>query len=201
MSNPAMNQSKQKTGIAAAAAKRAAMVAAAPPAKEVEDALDGFDDDKEPEKSAAPLIPLEEQEPEVKTRKQADLEVKEVAKKIKKVEGITVKLMDDFVRSKKGEIRKDEDGDEMRYAAGFHKGVGFVNANGVRFPVGYKFKGGLVGTFGNVILNRCPKCFHSQSVDSARSGKCDNMRAGPEKQICGYDQVREMEEFTTKEID
>lgn len=199
-----MNQETQakrgpKPGFAAA--KRAAALAAAPKS-DVEDALDGFDDEVAPkEEMAQPAVPAEEPEPEVKTRKMVEKEAKEGPKKAKEKEGAPIKPTDDFVRNKKGEIRKDEDGDDMRYAPGFHKGAGFVNSNGVRFPPGYKFKGGFIGTFGNVILNRCPKCFHHQGVDSSRTGKCDNMRAGEEKIPCRYDQVRELEEYTTNDIE
>lgn len=195
MAAPQKNPAAPKTGLAAAAAKRAAIAAAAPE-KEVEDALDGFSDEAEEAKEElkAEAEPEVEQEPEFKTRKQAAAEAK-IGRKKPAEAASNVKPTDDFIRDKNGKIKKDEEGDEMRYAAGFHKGVGFVNDAGVRFPVGYRFKGGFIGSFGNVILNRCPKCFHYQSIDAARSGKCDNGRAGPDKQPCGFDMVRELEDF------
>lgn len=192
MSNPNQSLKAPKNALAAAAARKAA-IASAPAA----DALDKFDENPDAEEAAkaAPIEPIEEAEPEVRTRKKAAQEAKEGGKKV--VHKVAVKPTDDFVRNKKGEIRKDEEGEDMRYSAGFHKGVGFVNEAGVRFPVGFEFKGGFVGTFGNVILNRCPVCRHKQSVDSARSGKCDNERVpnGDGYSNCGYDQVREMEDI------
>lgn len=139
----------------------------------------------------APEEALEE-EPKVRTRKESDQEIKELKEsgiRAKKKERESVKPTDDFVRNKKGEIRKDEEGDDMRYAPGCHdKGGGFVNENGVRFPPGFKFPGGFIGTFGNVILNRCPRCGHRQSIDDARSGRCGNDK-------CGFNQVLILEEY------
>ncbi len=180
-----IQKDKPKNALSAAAAKKQAATFE----------LDGFDDASEPQKEepAAPLAPVEEAEPEVKTRKQADVQAKQGRKKTPEV--VVVKPTDDFIRDKKGNIRKDEDGDDMRYAPGFHAQVGFVNEAGVRFPVHFKFKGGHIGTWGSVILNRCPKCHHSQSVDAAISGKCENTRSGPDKTVCGFDMVRELEEY------
>lgn len=189
-----------KNALAAAAAKKSALAAAAPQAPvAVEDELDGFDEPEE-KKETAPE-PVVESEPEVKTRKDYEKDKKEGKKGGRKTESAPIVLMDDFIRTKNGEIRKDEDKDDMRYSPGFHPNVGFVNENGVRFPVGWKFKGGFIGTFGTVVLNHCPKCHSRQGIDAARSGKCENEKAGPDKTRCGFDQVRELEEIDTDQIE
>lgn len=140
----------------------------------------------------APSAEAEPEEPKVRTRKQAEAEAETEAaggsKKGKKPASSAIKPTDDLVRNKNGEVRKDEDGDEMRYAPGFHSGAGYVNENGVRFPPGYKAHGAFVGTFGNVIMNRCPQCGHQQSIDESRTGICGNQK-------CRYDAVAKFEEY------
>lgn len=136
----------------------------------------------------APAVEVEPEEPKVRTRKQAELEAAADTKKGKKPAIVAIKPTDDLVRKKNDEVRLDEDGDEMRYAAGFHSGAGFVNQNGVRFPPGYKAHGAFVGTFGNVIMSRCPQCGYQQSVDESRTGICANQK-------CRYDAVAKFEEI------
>lgn len=156
------------------------------PAKHLEE---GNDEDA-PGLETKPAELEEEAAPKVKTRKQADAELAAALKeagKAKKPVGPLVKPTDDLIRKKNGEPFLDEDGEEMRYAPGFHnKGVGFVNESGVRFPPGYKFRGGFIGSFGNVIMNRCPECGYQNSIDDARTGKCGNQK-------CGYDAVSKLE--------
>lgn len=169
------------------------------------DALDALDEDFEGDETGSEEAAAAPEEtgdaPEVKgamSRKEYERLKKEgKAGKPKEPE---IKLMDSYMRNKKGEVMKDEDGDEMTYAPGFIKQIGFVNENGVRFPVGLKYEGGHIGTFGNVILNRCPKCGHQQSIDDARTGKCSNERVGGMKKVCGFDKVAELEEFTLDDI-
>ena len=122
------------------------------------------------------------------TRKEADRQKAE-AEKSKKDKKAKPKVVptDDFIRDKKGNIRKDADGDEMRYAPGFHKQIGFVSEAGVLFPVHYQFQGGFVGSFGNVILHRCPSCGHRQNIDEARTGVCHNNE-------CRFSQLEALEQ-------
>ncbi len=155
------------------------------------------DEDGEEDEDAPPAPPKAvEPEPEVRTRKSI---AQPAPAKIKKA-AAEVKPTLDFVLDKKGVIRVDEEGDKMRFAPGFHKSVGFVNENGVLFPVGYKYRGGHVGSFGNVVLNRCPKCGNHQSIDEALSGACGNLRAGPDRTACGFNQVHELEQYTPKDF-
>jgi len=150
------------------------------PKTEFLDELDDFDKEEELE---IPSVP-EPEEPSVRTRKDAASPIRVDKKK----EAPAIKPLSDFILDKKGEIRKDADGDEMRYAAGEHYLVGFVNESGVLFPNGYKFPGGHV-TNGNVVLNRCPKCGHSQNVDDALSGICGNQR-------CKFSKHDDLENFS-----
>lgn len=151
-------------------------------------AIEPVEADEEVVEESAIGQAVDEEGPAPKTRKQAEAEASQAHKTAAKAKAAPkVEPTDDFVRKKNGEIRKDEDGDDMRYAPGFHQGAGFVNGNGVRFPPGYKFHGGFIGTFGNVIVNRCPKCKRLQSIDEARSGICGNRE-------CGWDAVAELEE-------
>lgn len=127
------------------------------------------------------------EDPLPKTRKQAAKEAEEEARGTKKkVAGPKIVPIDDVIRNKKGEPRLDEDGDQAHYAPGFHKGVGYVNESGVRFPVGYTFPGGFVGTRGNVVLNKCPKCGYRQGIDEAMMGRCHANE-------CGHNAVLELE--------
>lgn len=166
------------------------LVRSAPPpaAKEIEEGVE----DKEGHGVEA-AAPEEEAAPKVKTRKQADAELAEALKdagKSKKPAAPLVKPTDDVIRKKNGDPFLDEDGEEMRFAPGFYnRGGGFVNGAGVRFPPGYKFRGCFVGTFGNVIMNRCPECGHHNSIDDARTGKCGSIK-------CGYSVVAELEKVT-----
>lgn len=191
---------KSSSALSAAAAKKAQ----APKEPELDESFGDESEgaeDKPGEGVEAKSEPAKEEEPaepEVRTRKHAAVETRKDA--AAKKAPLKVVPTDDYVRDRKGNVRVDEDGDKMRYAAGFHRQVGFVNENGVRFPPGYKFKGGHVGTFGNVILNRCPRCGHQQSVDEAREGRCGNLRAGVERRPCGYDQVAELEEITLDDV-
>lgn len=147
----------------------------------------------------APAAEEEEAPPPVMTRKQ--YEKLKAEGKAGKPQAPEVTPMDSLIRDKKGKVLKDVDGDDMLYAPGFLKQVGFVNENGVRFPPGFKFDGGFVGSFGNVVLNRCPKCGHQQTVDEARTGKCGNERAPDgKKKICGFDMVGELEKVDLDEI-
>lgn len=152
-------------------------------ATESEDALD----DELGAEPGLDLPPAEEESPKVRTRKVAAAEA--ALPKKAKPQMAVVKPTDDFVRDKKGNVTKDEDGDDMRFAAGFHKGAGYVNENGVRFPPHFKFPGGHIGTRGNVVLNRCPKCRNHNSIDEAMLGKCAN-------QECGFSVIEELEEYT-----
>lgn len=143
--------------------------------------------DSAPETTEPPAEP----EPQIRTRKVAAAEAAAGPKK--KPEPQKVKPTDDFVRNAKGEIRKDADGDDMRYAPGFHKRTadadgGFVNENGVRFPPGFKFPGGHVSSKGNVVLNRCPRCGNHNSIDEALQGVCANTK-------CGHSAIEELEEY------
>lgn len=169
--------------------RRTVKVPAAETAKEPEEDLAG--DVTEKENTLPPgAEDLVEGGGKVRTRKDADKEAaEEIAKSKDKKAKAKVVPTDDYVRDKKGNIRLDEDKDKMRYAPGFHKSVGFVSENGVLFPVGFEFPGGFVGSFGNVILNRCPKCKHHQSIDAARSGRC-------EAQDCGYNAFEDLEEVS-----
>ena len=194
MAEQAQTTPTNKTALGAAGAARRGRppaVRAAPPEPQAEP-------EPEAEEPVAAAPEADEPEPEVRTRKSVEVETRkdQAAKK----SPAKVTPTDDYVRDKKGEIRKDEDGDDMRYAAGFHRGAGFVNDAGVRFPPGYKFQGGHIGTFGNVILNRCPKCGHHQPIDAAREGRCENLRAGVNRQPCGFDMVRELEAITLDDI-
>lgn len=167
--------------------------AAAPKEDALTELDEGFEDGGD-EKAASEPAAEEEAAPPVMTKKQ--YEKLKAEGKVGKPKEPEIKPMDSAIRDKKGKIMKDADGDDMFYAPGFIKQVGFVNENGVRFPPGYKFDGGFVGTFGNVVLNRCPKCGHQQTVDEARTGKCGNER-GPDgkKKICGFDMVEQLEEI------
>ncbi len=133
----------------------------------------------EPEEPKAPM-----------TRKEYEAKKAEEAKAPaqKKPDPQKVKPTNDFILDAKGKVRKDADGDDMRYAPGHHKGGGYVNQSGVRFPPGFKFPGGHVGTRGNVVLNRCPKCGNHQAIDEAMLGLCANQK-------CGYSAIEELEEY------
>lgn len=190
-----MANQKNKTALGAIGAKKAAEKQESNELSE--DFEDGVSaDGKAAEESPAEAPPAEE--PEVRTRKIAAVETRK--DQGHKKQPPLVRPTDDFVRDKKGNIRIDEDGDQMRYAAGFHRSVGFVNDAGVRFPPGYKFPGGHIGTFGNVILNRCPKCGSHQSVDEAREGKCGNLRSGVDRRPCGFDMVAQLENISPEDI-
>lgn len=148
-----------------------------------EEGAEGADDAQDVDSAAKEDKPPVEPEPQIRTRKVAAAEAAAGPKK--KAAPKKVEPTDDFVRNAKGEIRKDADGDDMRYAPGFHKKTsdaegGYVNENGVRFPPGFKFPGGHVGTRGNVVLNRCPRCGNHNSIDEAMQGACANPK-------CGYD--------------
>lgn len=198
-SNAPATGRKPRTPAAAAApaavrAPAAKPAAAAAPEKTAPEGLDDLIEDGEegaaetPAATEAPTPPVDE-ENKPKTRKQAAKEAEEakLANKAKK-EGPKVVPTDDFIRDKKGNIKVDADGDKERYAPGPHKGVGYVNENGVLFPVHFKFKGGHVGTFGNVILNKCPECHTANGIDQARVGICGNQK-------CNYNQVVALEEY------
>lgn len=149
------------------------------------DAPKGEDPAEEPE---APAVPMTRKEYEQKKAEEAKSPVK------KKPAGPKVEATDDLIRDAKGKVKKDAGGDDMRYAPGFHKRTpeydgGFVNESGVRFPPGFKFPGGFVGTRGNLVLNRCPKCGNHQSIDEALLGVCANSK-------CGHDVKEELEEYT-----
>lgn len=177
------------TPTAPAAAKPAAAPAApaAAPAPAAADAeLDDLLD--EPLNPPAAEEPPPPAEPEPLTRKEAAKRAEE-EKVAKKTKAVKPKVMptDDFIRDKKGNIRKDADGDEMRYAPGFHKQVGFVTEAGVLFPVHFQFPGGFVGSFGNVILHKCPSCGYRNGIDEARSGVCGNQK-------CRFSQLEQLEQ-------
>lgn len=157
------------------------------PAEDLDADLDAdpvVESDAELEGEEAAETPEEPAEPEIRTRKVAAKEAAAGGKK--KVEPAKVKPTDAYVRDAKGVVRKDADGDDMILAAGFHKGFGYVNESGVRFPPGFKFPGGHVGTRGNVVLNRCPKCGNHQTIDEAMLGACANPK-------CGYSVIEELE--------
>ena len=179
---------------APAAAKPAAAVRAAPPPApaapaafaagdaELDDLLD------EPLTTPAADEPPPPTEPEPLTRKEAAKRAEEerLTKKTAKVKP-KISPTDDFIRDKKGAVCKDADGDEMRYAPGFHKQVGFVTEAGVLFPVHFQFPGGFVGSFGNVILHKCPSCGYRNGIDEARSGVCGNQK-------CRFSQLEQLEQ-------
>lgn len=130
--------------------------------------------------------PTEEEAPPPMTRKQAERLAEEEKKAKKEKAAVKIVPIDDFMRDKKGKIMTDEDGDKMRHPPGHHKGLGFVTEAGVLFPVHYPFQGGFIGTFGNVILKKCPECRHSNSVDDCRVGICGK---------CGFNKVAELEAY------
>ena len=135
-------------------------------------------------------VPVEPEEPKYKTRKQVEREEQESMKAGReKKAGPKVEPTDDFIRDKKGKIKVDADGDQERYPPGFLSGIGYVSESGVRFPVHYKFKGGHVGTFGNVILHTCPECKYYQTIDESRLGYCHR---------CGFNQLKELEAVDLK---
>lgn len=130
------------------------------------------------------------EEAKYKTRKQVEREeLEEMKSRKEKASGPKVEPTDDFIRDKKGKIKIDADGDQERHPAGFLENIGYVTESGVLFPCFYKFKGGHVGTFGNVILVSCPECKHYQSVDESREGVCAR---------CGFSQIKELEEYVLK---
>lgn len=63
---------------------------------------------------------------------------------------------------------------------------GYVNANGVLFPIGYKAHGATVSYFGHVVMNQCPKCRKHMMAADAIKGLCDN-------ENCGYSAIDEFE--------
>lgn len=172
---------RQRT--AAAPVKQAAKTSEAP------EGLDDLLEDVEPKQSDIPTEEAQEAPTEElpRTRKQAEKELEEakIAKK-NKAAGPKIVPTDDYIRDKKGNIRLDADGDKMQYAPGSHKGVGYVNENGVLFPVRFKFKGGHIGTFGSVVLLKCHECGHVQSVDESRMGVCGR---------CQFSQIDELEAY------
>lgn len=94
----------------------------------------------------------------------------------------------------------------LEYERGaYHRHIGYVNASGVLFPVGFRYKGGHVANqpaeYG-IVLNHCPKCGHRQSVDEAVQGECQNMKVrdvdgdlGP----CGYSAYEELDSYELTE--
>lgn len=142
----------------------------------------GLEDFDEPLAEAPPAEP---EEPAVRTRKDSAPIVHN-----KKKESAPIQPASDLILDKKGAVRKDADGEDMRYAAGEHPVVGFVTESGVLFPNGYRFKGGHIAN-GTVVLNRCPKCGHHQGIDDAISGICGNQK-------CRFSQHHELEEYTLK---
>lgn len=165
-----------------------------------EDALNELDDldnlDAE-EEGGGEAEETEEPEEEVFTEK--DMEKAKAARKEKKVEPKVVPR-ENFVLDRQGQKRLDEDKEPMRYAPGNHRGVGFVNENRVLFPVHFRFKGGFVGTRGNVVIKQCPSCGHIPSVDDSLQGRCPNPRAGAEKVPCEFDQVALLNEITLDDL-
>ncbi len=76
----------------------------------------------------------------------------------------------------------------------FHLHVGYVNKYGVLFPMGFRFKGGHV-SFRDVVLNRCYKCGHRQSIDEACMGECQNMKVPPLGEPCGHSAYDELNSY------
>lgn len=196
MANPATQ--KNKTGALGAAAARRAAAAQSAPEKEPELDESFGEDEAEPEASKPAVAPAPPAaEPEIRTRKN-DVRTR----KDQKVAETKVKIVPthDFVLDKNGNKIKDEDGDDMRYASGDHPQVGYVNENGVLFPNGFKFRGGHVMN-GLVVLNTCPRCGSRQSIDEALEGACANLKAGPEKQKCGFNMHRELAEYHPDDLE
>lgn len=93
----------------------------------------------------------------------------------------------------------DDDGKEQELASGAQRGIGYVNGNGVLFPVGYKVKvggriAGHIGWRGNIVLKQCPKCNYLPMSDEAVLGNCANSKGPPDgKTDCGFSLVAEVE--------
>ncbi len=114
-----------------------------------------------------------------------------------------------FILDKKGNKQPDpeEKGEFLKYEPGeFVRHVGYVNKNGVLFPVGFRFKGGHIADQPEeyaVVLNKCPKCGHRQSVDEAVQGECQNMKApgGPDGELgpCGFSAFEELDSYDLEE--
>lgn len=159
-------------------------------AKKPNKAEKGLEDFGEDEVAAAPAA-------EQEAPAQPKIKKKEKKSHAKAEDGVQPRKA--YVLGPKGEPEKDEDGEPEEYAPGFIKQVGYVNQNGVLFPVGFKFRGGLVGWRGNVVLNRCPKCGNKQMTDEAVLGICANQKVPPLGEPCGYSAIAELEDYILEE--
>lgn len=63
---------------------------------------------------------------------------------------------------------------------------GYVNPNGVLFPIGYQAHGAKVSYWGDVVLNQCPKCKKQMMAADAIKGLCDS-------EHCGYSALDEFD--------
>lgn len=114
-----------------------------------------------------------------------------------------------YILDKKGNKQEDpeEKGSFLEYEAGeFVRHVGYVNRNGVLFPVGFKFKGGHIADQPAeyaVVLNKCPRCERKQTVDEAVQGECQNMKArnahDDELGPCGFSAFEELDSYDLQE--
>lgn len=204
----------KNTALSAAAAKKAEAAKLKEAEKKATEELDSFDDEEETEAkpevsdeeeaeapgNAAPP-PAEPEEPEVRTRKDAIRTRKDGNAARARPE---IKPTDAFVRDRNGNIRIDEDGDKMLLDIGFHERFGFVSRKDVLFPNGFQWKkndkvyGHVMN--GVVVLKKCPRCGHRQSVDEALEGRCGNEKAGPEKEPCHFNLIEELSQYTLKDF-
>lgn len=64
--------------------------------------------------------------------------------------------------------------------------LGYVNANGILFPVGHKFQGGHISSF-DVVLVTCPACKTRMLATEAIKGACSG---------CNYSAIDELDAIT-----
>jgi hypothetical protein len=188
-----------------------------------------FDEDEEPEikkpsnlkKKPGKPAPKEEGPKLVKKLKGDGPTLNKVEPRLAFVfdkKGQKIKSSQEAIESAEKDGLELEDGtDFLEYARGRYHSVldphskkthrlGYVNANGVLFPCGFRFKGGHVAMttpeYG-VVLHTCPKCGQRQAVDEAVQGECQNMKLrDPETDDlgpCGFSAFDELDSYELSE--
>lgn len=107
----------------------------------------------------------------------------------------------DKTKMYKIDLKKEEAKDPEKEAVleeGANSQAGYLNQYGILFPVGFKFKGGLVSWRGSIVLNRCPKCGHHNMSTEAVKGECSNER-GKNNEPCKYSLIESIEKIRTIE--
>lgn len=173
---------------------------------QVEDIAKGIEEEEE---SAAPAQKLKKKIAE-RVTKPAEEGLKLVKRPLKEAPIVNkVHPRKAYILDKKGQKQPDPDekGAFLAYEPGsFVRHVGYVNRNGVLFPVGFRFKGGHIADQPEeyaVVLNKCPKCGHRQTVDEAVQGECQNMKVkgGEDDELgpCGFSAFEELDSFDLEE--